>query len=62
MTWRLRDKGVQFPAHDPLAESRLRMLDVIQRRCSAIGVTAVRPPQALARWLRSGPLDQLVMP
>ena len=30
------------------------MLERSSARCSAIGVTAVRPPQALARWLRSG--------
>jgi hypothetical protein len=41
---------------------RPRMLDEIQPRCSTIGVTAVRPPQALGCRLRKGPLDQLVMP
>ena len=38
------------------------MAEAIQPVCSTIGVTAVRPPQALDWRLRRGPLDQLVMP
>ena len=58
----MNDICVQFPAHDPFAESRLRMLDVIQRRCSAIGVTAVRPPQAHRPALVAGGLANEVQP
>jgi hypothetical protein len=52
----------QWPVHAPFLPLRLRMLDEIHPRCSTIGVTAVRPPQALGWRLRKGPLDQLVMP